>query len=306
MHPFHRYRSAFTLIELLVVIAIIAVLVGLLLPAVQKVRDAAARTQCLNNLKQIALAVHNYHGVNNRFPSGVNDSDPSTRTSYGWGPPPDPGHWYGLNLAIFPYIEQSNTMSNVNISVSEPMYTNCVGQNSVGANVVKILVCPSESAMPNGGVGQYGAYYFGLTSYGGCSGTSATSTSASAMLKNGIFYMNSNLTVYAVTDGLSNTILYGERSRKNLPQTSTSEATGGWAWVNIYAQEDNTMNASEPMEGMLAHDLNQFGSQHSGGIICNFALADGSIRSIAKDITIVTFQRLAARNDGKVIDASDY
>ncbi len=296
-------RRGFTLIELLVVIAIIAILIALLVPAVQKVREAAARLQCQNNLKQIALAAHNFHDTRKRFPPAVNM--PGEEAS-GWSTAPDAGRWYSMLMALMPFIEQDNLRKNVVDNVPNPHYTNCMGPGSVGAQVVNIYICPSDSALPNGGVGQYGVYYFGLSCYGGCSGTSATTTMANQSLRNGIFYMNSSIRIADITDGTSNTLMFGERSRLNLPATSTSESLGGWAWVNQFAQEDNTMNASELPEGVKTHDLNQFGSQHAGGNVTNFALADGSVRSIPNTIDIVTFQRLAARNDGQVIDASKF
>jgi prepilin-type N-terminal cleavage/methylation domain-containing protein/prepilin-type processing-associated H-X9-DG protein len=296
-------RRGFTLIELLVVIAIIAILIGLLVPAVQKVRDAAARIQCGNNLHQLALACHNYHDTRLRFPSAVNLPG---QDQFGWPGAPDPNQWYGLNLALFPYLEQDNIYSHTVITVPNPHYTNCKGLTSVGASVVKTLICPADGSMPSGYVGQYGVYYFGLSSYGGCSGTSATTTAANQSLKNGIFYMNSATHMDDISDGTSNTFLYGERSRKNLPATSTSESVGGWAWCNVYAQEDNTMNTSEPMEGMLLHDLNQFGSQHSAGLLANFAFADGSVRPIFKSINIITYQRLSTRAGGEVVNVGDY
>jgi len=301
--PRSRRRLGFTLIELLVVIAIIAILIGLLLPAVQKVREAAARIQCCNNLKQLALAAITYHDANGRFPPAVNISDAD---DYGWPVAPSPGRWYGLNLALFPYFEQDNLRKNVVDNVWNPHYVNCKGPTSVGAQVVKILICPSESAFPPGAVGQYNAYYFGLSSYGGCSGTSATTTIGSQSLKNGIFTMNSSVRILEITDGTTNTLMFGERSRLNLPATNTSQAVGGWAWANYFSQEDNTMNSSDPIEGIMAHDLNQFGSQHTSGLISNFAFADGSVKALQKSISIVAFQRLSARNDGQVIDASQY
>jgi prepilin-type N-terminal cleavage/methylation domain-containing protein/prepilin-type processing-associated H-X9-DG protein len=296
-------RRGFTLIELLVVIAIIAILIGLLLPAVQKVRDAAARMQCQNNLKQIGLAAHHYHDTYNVFPPAVNMPG---QQNFGWAPAPAPNKWFGLHVALFPYYEQDNLRRGLVDNVPNPHNVNCNGPNSIGAQVIKILICPADGGMPPTGVGQFNNLYFGLTSYGGCSGTSATTTNGLQSLKNGIFYMNSSIAFKNITDGTSNTLLFGERSRRNLQVTSSSEALGGWAWVNQFAQEDNTMNASEPMEGVAFHDLNQFGSQHSGGAISNFTFADGSVKSLQKSISIVVFQRLACRNDGQVIDASQY
>jgi prepilin-type N-terminal cleavage/methylation domain-containing protein/prepilin-type processing-associated H-X9-DG protein len=294
-------RRGFTLIELLVVIAIIAILISLLVPAVQKVRDAAARTQCLNNLKQIALGSHNFHDTYKRFPAGVNF--PGEQTA-GWPNAPDATHYYGLFVQLFPFIEQGPLSNSIVTTVPNPQNVNCAGSNPVGATVVTILQCPAESAFPNNGVGTYGNLIFGLMSYGGCSGTSATTTVGTQSLKNGMFYMNSSVRMADVQDGTSNTLLFGERSRLNLPVTSTSEALGGWAWCNQYAQEDNTMNTSEPIQGMLAHDLNQFGSQHSGGGIANFAMADASVRTLTQSLGIVILQRLATRAGGEVFDSS--
>ena len=295
-------RRAFTLIELLVVIAIIAILISLLVPAVQKVRDAAARTQCQNNLKQIALACHNYHDGFKHFPPAVNL--PGAQSN-GWDPPPDSKNYYGLHVALFPFYEQEGLRRSLTLNVANPHSVNCNGPNSPGASVVSILICPADGAFPGNYVGQFGALYFGLTSYGGCSGTSATATNANQMLRNGIFYMNSAIRIAQITDGTSNTLFFGERSRLNLPPTSSSQALGGWAWANIFAQEDNTMNTSRPIEGIKLHDLNQFGSQHSSGTIANFAFADGTIRSISKSISIITLQRISTRAGNEVFDASN-
>jgi len=295
-------RQGFTLIELLVVIAIIAILIALLIPSVQKIREAAASLQCQNNLKQIALAAHNYHDVYKRFPPGLNYPGEEDN---GWDPAPDPNNWFGLNLALFPYMEQGAIYDQVVINVADAQYVNCTAPDSIGAQVIPMFICPSDAYFPPNYVGTYGNLYLGLTSYGGCSGTSATTITAIQTFKNGIFYLNSRNSLATILDGSSNTFLFGERSRKNLAVTKSSEALGGWAWANTYSQEDNTMNTSEPMEGINLHDLNQFGSQHAGGAISNFAFADGSIRSISNDINIITYQNLSTRAGGETIDEND-
>ena len=299
-------RRGFTLIELLVVIAIIGILIALLLPAVQKVREAANRMKCANNLRQVALAAHNFEGTTGRFPSAVN-----LATGYNtWPNPPDPGRYYGLHIALFPYYEQDNLLRNVVTDVNNPHYVNCIGPDSFGAQVVKILICPSDGAMPSPPVLTYtnstATYYFGLTSYGGCAGTSPVTTQGAQHAQDGIFYINSSVRIAGITDGTSNTFMFGERSRLNLPPTSTSQATGGWAWVNIYALEDFTMNTSEPMEGIADHDLNQFGSQHSGGNGANFAFADGSVKFIPKTIDLATYRALSTRAGGETVSTGQF
>jgi prepilin-type N-terminal cleavage/methylation domain-containing protein/prepilin-type processing-associated H-X9-DG protein len=302
----HGKRRGFTLIELLVVIAIIAVLIGLLLPAVQKVRESAARSQCENNLHQIAIAAHTYHDANHRFPPAIN----LPGASPGWPAAPDPALYYSMHIALFPYYEQDNLQRNVVLNVANPHYTNCKGPDSFGAQIVEILVCPSDAGMPIPPVGTYTTggttYYFGLTSYGGCSGSSPTSTNGTLIAKDGMFFINSTTRMEAIKDGTSNTIMFGERSRFNLPATSTSQSLGGWAWVNIYALEDFTMNASVPIEGFAVHDLNAFGSMHSGGG-ANFAFADGSVKYLAQSVDVVKVLRpLSTIAGGEVVDASAY
>ncbi len=299
-HPLYRRRIGFTLIELLVVIAIIAILIALLVPAVQKVREAASRTQCVNNLKQIALAAHSFHGDFKRLPSAINIPN---QESNGWPVEPDPGNAYGLHVALFPYYDQQNLRSQLVVNITNPQSANCNGSNSPGATLLPVLICPAD-LFPNGYVVEYSNLYFGLTSYGGCSGTSATSQYASQMNLDGLFWMNSSVNMNQITDGTSNTLMFGERAHYSLPSTGSSMALGGWAWGNNYAQEDNTMNTSEPIDGITTHDLNQFGSLHSGGSIANFACADGSVHALSASISIVLFQRFSTRAGGETVDES--
>jgi prepilin-type processing-associated H-X9-DG protein len=99
--------------------------------------------------------------------------------------------------------------------------------------------------------------------------------------------------------------MLGERSRLNLPSTSSSLALGGWAWGNSNSQEDNTMNTSQMMEGIASHTLDQFGSRHGGGAVSVFAFADGSVRTLSQGISIVTYQRLSTRAGGEQINESE-
>jgi prepilin-type N-terminal cleavage/methylation domain-containing protein/prepilin-type processing-associated H-X9-DG protein len=295
-------RSAFTLIELLVVIAIIAILIGLLVPAVQKVRAAAARAYCSNNLKQIGLAAHAYHDNYKRFPPAVNlpgASAPWSATA------PVTNQWFSLHIAMFPYYEQQNLQRNVVTNVPNPHYTNCVGPNSFGAQQVQILVCPVDD-LPSPAVGVYtnksGSYYFGITSYGGNAGTS--SVSATVQNKDGVFWINSAVRMLDISDGTSNTFLFCERSHHNIPPTPTAVAPGGWAWVNGFAMEDNTLNTSCLMEGENTHTVDAIGSMHTGG--ANICFADGSVHFVPQSISLPTLQALSTRAGRETVDTSGF
>jgi len=250
-------RSGFTLIELLVVIAIIAVLIGLLVPAVQKVREAANRMQCTNNLKQMGLAMHNHHDSKGAFPAGVTLG--KGRTGAGWwgggntaprydDPPngwgntttsyPSDGYW-GYQMRLAPYLEMENLAKCINI----PTYTawpwwlkmpgRTDGQGNVVAQKFKIFSCPSD---PRGSL-QWtdGTNFHCLTSYMGCVGRdtfketlggTGNPTAGSAKLagQDGILYVNSKVKIADVIDGTTNTVMIGER-----PPASDLEY--GWMWV---------------------------------------------------------------------------
>jgi prepilin-type N-terminal cleavage/methylation domain-containing protein/prepilin-type processing-associated H-X9-DG protein len=304
--PISRKRIGFTLIELLVVIAIIAVLIGLLLPAVQKVREAAARAKCENNLKQLALACHNYESAYGRLPPGLNIDG----MTY-WPKTPSPGQYYGLFVALFPFMEQDALYKQLVLNTYNAQYANCNGDTSPGATAVATLICPSDSQLPPL-TGMYKQYTLALNSYAGCSGDQVNpldvtygqyQANPSSLpffptvdsFRSGVFYENSKVKIAEIPDGTSNTFLLGERSRLNITTTSTSVVWSGWAWANQYAMEDNTGNAGEPMEGILTHDFNPFGSQHNGGNGSNFAFGDGSVHFISKAIDTLTYQALSTR-----------
>jgi len=289
-------RRAFTLIELLVVIAIIGILVGLIIPAVQLVRESAARTQCGNNLHQLAMAAFSHHDDWKRFPSGVNlpisnqsgavyPSDPLWKSGT-VGLPPRGDKFISLFEALFPYFEQEGLLRFIDFDQRE--YANCSGPHSAGAQVIWLLICPSDPIEPvtvytplNGS----GEYYFGVTSYGGNGGT--RSWYVMDMTTDGIFYINSQVSIQHITDGVSNTILFGERHHYDPNSTMnvklTSDGSSGWAWANFDAPQDYILSTPVPVNFYVGEDgdgsaddrLCAFGSAHNGG--ANFAMCDGSV-----------------------------
>jgi prepilin-type N-terminal cleavage/methylation domain-containing protein/prepilin-type processing-associated H-X9-DG protein len=313
-------RRAFTLIELLVVIAVIAVLLGLLLSAVQMARQAAARIQCANNLKQLALAMHQYHDTRDRFPPGLVVVD----TSRG-------GYCGGTNLwvEILPYLEQDN----LKVKWDYTDYRNNLagGNSATSAVVLKVLICPSD-ALPPIPVCSYPVYDWGngtfaIGSYGGNGGTLSFDgwDTAPPPSCDGLFFKNSQVRMAYVTDGLSNTFLLGERYHGDAAFDSLTAAIdpgmgplwnwGAWSsaafvWgsqadvllstpVRInYQVPPGSGSADWSWEG---YRLNAYGSGHSHG--ANFAFADGSVRFVSDSISLSALQALSTRAGGEVVTA---
>jgi prepilin-type N-terminal cleavage/methylation domain-containing protein/prepilin-type processing-associated H-X9-DG protein len=319
-----QQRRAFTLIELLVVIAIIAILIGLLLPAVQKIREAANRMKCSNNLKQIALAAHNYHDTFERFPAGVNlpISNQSGAifptnvlvTSGKVGQPPEPGKFISWCEALLPFIEQDNLQKGLDLTQRE--FANCNGPNSVGAQVVNIFLCPSDfmpqkvSTFVSGGT----TFYFGMNSYLANGGTRSWFVDTN-LLTDGMFYFNSAVNMSGVVDGTSNTLMFGERNHFE-PNWKNFQTLGGWAWANFNAPQDYIGSSRVPINFSIPAGNTDpppftlqdprvcaFGSRHTGG--ANFALADGSVRYISATSTsdLTVLQALTTRAGGEAVSA---
>lgn len=275
-------RSGFTLIELLVVIAIIAILIALLVPAVQKVREAAARTQCRNNLKQIGIALHSYHDRHKRFPAGyVSNVSGGVDTGPGWG-------WAAY---ILEDLEQGPLKRQIAFNLDVGHASNATPR----VQMLPILVCPSDES-PGSFVPPGGAVTLAHANYVAAFGSNELEDNPGA--GNGVFFRNSKVTIQGITDGTSNTILVGERSTNLMKCTWTGSLTG--------ADEAPALVlgvADHPPNDPVAH-AEDFWSRHVQGV--NFLFGDGSVRNIGNTIPIALYQALATRQGGEAASAAGY
>lgn len=309
-------RPAFTLVELLVVIAIIVLLMALLLPAIQKVRAAADRMTCANNLHQLVIAAHNYHNDYSMFPPGLNvpistqsgaifPTNPLV-TSGKVGQPPFKGKFMSLFECLLPYIEQDDIARGLNLDQRE--FANCLGPMSMGSRIVPILICPSDPMKDKVSI-YINKYYFGMNSYGGNGGTRSWFTTD--MTTDGVFWINSKVRIADIYDGTSNTLLFGERLHWD-PVYTAIESLGGWAWSNYLSSQDYLFSTPVPVNYTIPPGtpltfavedprVCAFGSAHPNG--ANFAFVDGSTRflSLTSNADLPVLQALSTRNGGELV-----
>jgi prepilin-type N-terminal cleavage/methylation domain-containing protein/prepilin-type processing-associated H-X9-DG protein len=319
-------RDGFTLIELLVVIAIIAVLIGLLLPAVQASREAARRTSCANNLRQLTVAAQHFHSDHRKFPTGAHfavyvDGRPSGGTN--------------LWVELLPYFEQENLYKRWDYNDNRNNVAG--GTTATQAQVIGILLCPSDW-LPETVVELTPAVwrppawcrgFYGIGSYGGNAGKRSVPTgdppAFPGISRDGIFFLDSRVTLAGITDGSSNTLLFGERYHHdpefdlreplNVPGTDVLPNYGKWGFVagpagcmaNLTLHAAERINYQVPPEGDASTTANRacaFGSGHPGG--ANFAFADGSVRFLSERTALPILQALGTRGGGEVISACDF
>lgn len=291
----HLVRPAFTLVELLVVIGIIGLLVGLLLSAIQKVREAGMRTSCRNNLHQIALALHAYHDVQHQFPPGM---------TYNGGKDPRP--FLSWHARLLPFVEQDALWRATEAAFAQDPDFLHNPPHTARAVPVRVFGCPSDPRTAR--VSEHGA---GLTSYLGVEGLNQDR-------RDGILHQDSRVTANEVTDGLSNTLIVGERP-------PSADQVMGW-WYAGWGQNKNgsaemilgvresrtylpyvTVCVRGPYQFAAGSIIDpcsamHFWSPHPGGAM--FAFADGSVRFLTYPGEAI-MPALASRNGGETVSVPD-
>ncbi len=309
-------RRGFTLIELLVVIAIIATLVAILLPAVQQAREAARRSTCKNNLKQIGIAMHNYHDTHGVLPFGLmwrraQDTDGFLNG----GSTSNKNSVAGWSVMILPFIEQGPMYDTlISHMASRNNYDPDFGDPTIGTNVIAVYTCPSDIMDTINSQRQDRA----KMNYAGSAGARGLKRDGSDALVadqaaadntevfDGLFGSNSAIGFRDITDGLSNTVMVGEvdgaDGTGNSPRRAkiwVGSRRARWLNAQLAAMDGSDASMLLNCEAGANCLWSSFGSLHQGG--AQFTLADGSVRFLSENISTVTYTRLGQREDGEAI-----
>jgi len=297
--PLRNRRSGFTLIELLVVIAIIAILIGLLLPAVQKVREAASRMKCGNHLKQIGLAIHNYNDTNGHLPAG------------GFNPWEQHGSW---PFHILSHLEQDNLARQTTPNNVDPLryragpsvyFCPTRRRSTASGNQGGRYLMDYASATPADSAGSWDQYWKGDVWGGGWEGQPPYR----GMIVRGGFDFNqgrwrgSQSTMGNIPDGTSNTLMIGEKQLNwQAYVTGDWHDDAGWAdgWDPDVARYTGFEPRSDKQYGQVGWEGYRFGSAHATGM--NGVFGDGSVRFIKYGVNATLFNAIGGRDDGQVVD----
>jgi prepilin-type N-terminal cleavage/methylation domain-containing protein len=310
-------RRAFTLVELLVVIAIIGVLVALLLPAVQSAREAARRMRCQNNLKQIGLACHNHHDINNELPRAYYET-----TGLSW-------HVY-----ILPHIELQALYNNFDLTTANNTHTSANRNDPNGLTIVPAYQCPSctvkrqafggnnntngatDLIPPNTGSAAAVPHYYGINGPRGTNYPVGTATHEGVpAATSGMFQRDGTIRMARVTDGTSNTMMIAEMSWIS-PQYGTRFRTwvrGGDEYAGVVTGKPGFVvscrNVTNPINAIFNANLIvpyndvPFGSMHPSGM--NVCLGDASVRFVSQNISMTTYRAIASRDQGETDSVND-
>jgi len=296
-----RGSSGFTLVELLVVIAIIGILVALLLPAIQSAREAARRTQCNNNLKQIGVALHNYHDTNKVFPAGYVNRSPTGDPDWGWA------------VFIMPFMEMDALYEQLDVGKTQlAQFYNA----SATAQQIELLQtpipayrCPSDTTKPLNNLCRFGSlnpapFSIATSNYVASAGGLTTPTAPyNAVDSKGLFYGNSWRNIRDILDGTSTTLAAGERDKDHLAAVwagaGQKSTYGNEGTARTLARGGFLLNFDYVWAGHPENQGKGFASYHPGGV--QFLLADSSVRFFSQNTNSAVMAAVSLRDDGAAV-----